>query len=64
LKKKKDVGGEEGGAAENDAAAIPAHMNSPFRPKIFDQSSSDEEDDAAKPARQRREIKGMASDSE
>ena len=61
LRKKKD-GGEDGGAVANDAT-IPATANSPFRPKLFDQSSSDEEG-AEKPTRQRREIKGMASDSE
>ena len=61
LRKKKD-GGEDGGAIANDAT-IPATANSPFRPKLFDQSSSDEEG-AEKPTRQRREIKGMASDSE
>ena len=63
LKKKKDVGGEDGGASEEDAGAIPDAVNSPFRPKLFNQSSSDEEE-AEKPTRQRREIKGMASDSE
>lgn len=75
-KKKKNLGNDDDAEdlfdraqspeKENDEKGVfeevPIPATSPFRPKFLDQSSSDEKEE--EPARQRRTMKGMASDSE